>query len=73
MATVFLLWTRQTAAVAVSAGGITDRIKKLAEVSKLPDSLHRNEVEENPNVGKMVHFRFRVSKLYFLGFTLARD
>ncbi|GLB38085.1 putative aldo/keto reductase family protein [Lyophyllum shimeji] len=60
LATVLLLWTRAQGAVAVTASGNADRIKALADVSRLPDLLEPGEVEEITRVGKTVHFRHYV-------------
>jgi diketogulonate reductase-like aldo/keto reductase len=59
-AAVLLLWTRQTGAVAVSASGNPDNIKKLGIVAGLPDLTHQ-EVEEISAAGRKVHYRFYVS------------
>ncbi|KIY73004.1 Aldo/keto reductase [Cylindrobasidium torrendii FP15055 ss-10] len=57
-AVVLLLWTRATVAVAVSASGNAERIKILADISRLPDNLlSKEEVDEISNIGKTVHFR----------------
>ncbi|KAF8878946.1 conjugated polyketone reductase C1 [Infundibulicybe gibba] len=57
IATVLLLWTRAQGVVAVSASGDPERIKRLAEISLLPDLLKQEEIEEITAAGKKVHFR----------------
>jgi diketogulonate reductase-like aldo/keto reductase len=61
LATVLLLWTRARGVVAVTASGNPDRIKELADVSKLDDILTKEDVEEITKVGKTVHFRYYVN------------
>ncbi|KAF8878938.1 conjugated polyketone reductase C1 [Infundibulicybe gibba] len=56
IATVLLLWTRAQGAIAVSASGDSERIKRLAEILLLPDLLTQEEIEEITTVGKKVHF-----------------
>lgn len=59
-ASVLLLWTRATGAVAVSASGNDGRIKQLGVVNTLPD-LKPEEVVEISQIGGKVHFRAYVS------------
>ncbi|KAG6814921.1 hypothetical protein H0H93_011643, partial [Arthromyces matolae] len=54
---VLLLWTRAVNVVAVTTSGTKERIEALAKVSRLPDLLEPEEVEEITRVGKTIHFR----------------
>jgi len=54
---VLLLWTRAMGVITVTASGNEGHIKRLADISFLPDLLTEAEVEEIINVGKTVHFR----------------
>ncbi|KAK0441683.1 NADP-dependent oxidoreductase domain-containing protein [Armillaria borealis] len=56
---VLLLWVRAMGVVAVTASGNKDRIRRLAEISYLPDGLlNPEEVQEISDVGKSVHWRY---------------
>ncbi|KAK0187758.1 NADP-dependent oxidoreductase domain-containing protein [Armillaria mellea] len=56
---VLLLWVRATGVVAVTASGNKGRIRRLAEISYLPDGLLiPEEVQEITDVGKTVHWRY---------------
>ncbi|KAK0487765.1 NADP-dependent oxidoreductase domain-containing protein [Armillaria novae-zelandiae] len=56
---VLLLWVRAMGVVAVTASGNRGRIRRLAEISYLPDGLlNPEEVQEISDVGKTVHWRY---------------
>ncbi|KAH8834191.1 NADP-dependent oxidoreductase domain-containing protein [Flagelloscypha sp. PMI_526] len=55
---VLLLWTRAQSVVAVSASGNKERIKTLADISRLPDGLiTTEEIDEIVRAGKGIYFR----------------
>ncbi|KAG7445655.1 Aldo/keto reductase [Guyanagaster necrorhizus] len=56
---VLLLWVRAMGVVAVTASGNKGRIRRLAEISYLPEGLlDPEEVQEISDVGKTVHWRY---------------
>ncbi|EIN10078.1 Aldo/keto reductase [Punctularia strigosozonata HHB-11173 SS5] len=56
-ATVLLLWTKATGAVAVSTSGNSDNIKRLAATFSSTLQLTPEEVKEISDVGRKVYFR----------------
>ena len=64
---VLLLWTKAQGVVAVTTSANEERIKGLAEVYKSDWELEKDEVEEITKIGKTIHYRHYVSRMFFGG------